>query len=125
MIIKRLSSISIPVAGIALTAVAAMGAPAAAASPTIEGAPTPTVNAAQKPSSRTPSQDKQAAQDCIFEVQVALYITFDGGETRLLMPGEQVYGANQLQNIWVFSYSDARSGWVYRDYNNLRIVGCD
>lgn len=102
----------IAVAAVTIVALTSLGSGVAHADRDATG-PTPTQHGATQ------------SQECIFEVVTATFIQFDGGESRLLNPGEQLYGANEMQSIWVFSYSDARRGWVYRDYNNLRLVGCD
>lgn len=63
-------------------------------------------------------------QECIYRVLTPTVIDF-GSDRPLLQPGMELHGPNDLGPIYVYSYTHGRRGWVYRDYFNLQIVGCD
>jgi hypothetical protein len=83
-----------------------------------------TTAAAEEPAGRDYSV-AAPEQECIYKVLTATLIEWDGGGSTWLQPGAELYGPNDLGPINVYSYAHARRGWVYRDYFNLQIVGCD
>ncbi len=80
--------------------------------------------AAAEPAGREQSVEA-LDQECIYRVLAATLIEFDGGGSTWLQPEMEVHGPNDLGPINVYSYAHQRRGWVYRTYENLRIVGCD
>ena len=80
--------------------------------------------AAEEPAGREQSA-AGLEQECIYRVLTPTLIDWDAGGSEWLQPGMELHGPNHLQRIHVYSYTHRRSGWVHRDYFNLRIVGCD